>query len=242
MKELKRAQSLAEANEVFRGEPTDVSATPFALRDSEGTIHAIGAIRDISSFEHEYVLFGPNPVKLNLPKKAAIGGIASGRLLVTLNEDWMPPSADTPFSAGSIISYDLAEWKQDPLRARPTLFFKPGPRQAVGSFTATRNLLILTILDNVQSKAFVYKYHQGAWQAMPIPLPENATVGLASASQETDEAMFTVSSFLSPTVLWYFNATTGRLETVKTTPPRFDGSRFVVEQFEAISRDGTRIP
>ncbi|SFQ07660.1 prolyl oligopeptidase [Bradyrhizobium sp. Ghvi] len=242
VKELKRAQSLAEAREVFRGEPTDVGASPFVLRDSEGRIHATGAVRGISSFEHEYVLFGPEPIKLNLPKKAAISGIASGRLLVTLNEDWMPPSGQTLFSAGSIVSYDLAEWKQDPLRARPTLVFKPGPRQALGGFTATKNLLILTILDNVQSRAFVYKYHQGSWQATPIPLPENASVDLAAASHETDEAMFAVSSFLSPTMLWYFDAATERLETLKATPPRFDASRLVVEQFEAISRDGTRIP
>jgi len=242
VKELKRGQSLAAAHEVFRGEPTDVEATPFVLRDSEGRIHATGAIRSISSFEHEYVLFGSKPIKLNLPKKATIGGIASGRLLVRLNEDWMPPSGDTPFSAGSIISYDLAEWKQDPLRAGPTLVFKPGPRQALSGFTATRNLLILTILDNVQSRAFVYKYNQGAWQATAIPLPENANVRLAAASHETDEAMFTVSSFLSPTILWYFDAATERLEALKTTPPRFDASRLVVEQFEAISRDGTRIP
>ncbi|WP_271500896.1 hypothetical protein [Bradyrhizobium sp. CCBAU 11357] len=124
----------------------------------------------------------------------------------------------------------------------PTLVFKPGPRQAISGFTATRNLLILTILDNVQSRAFVYKYHQGAWQATPISLPDNASVGVAAASGQTDEAMFTVSSFFSPTMLWYFDAVTGRLETLKTTPPRFDPSRHVVEQFEAISRDGTRIP
>ncbi|MGY3238083.1 prolyl oligopeptidase [Bradyrhizobium sp. USDA 4472] len=242
VKELKRAQSLAEAHEVFRGEQTDVGVTPFVLRDSEGRIHATGVDRGISSFEHEYVLFGPEPIKLNLPKKATIGGIASGRLLVTLNEDWSPPSGQNPFSAGSIISYDLAEWKKNPLRATPTLVFKPGPKQAVSRFTATRSLLILTILDNVQSKAFVYKYHQGAWRAAPIPLPENASIGLAAASHDTEEAMFTVSSFLSPTTLWYFDAATERLETMKTTPPRFDASRLVVEQFDATSSDGTRIP
>lgn len=116
---------------------------------------------------------------------------------MTLNEDWMPPSGDTPFSAGSIISYDLTEWKQDPLHARPTLVFKPGPRQALSGFTATRNLLILTILDNVQSRAFVYKYHQGAWQVTPIPLPENATVGLAAASHGSQYARLSAEAQLS---------------------------------------------
>lgn len=145
VKELKRAQPLAQAREVFRGELTDVGTAPLVLRDSDGTVHATGAVRAISSFENEYVLFGPErPIKLNLPRKANIGGIASGRLLVTLNEDWTPPSGDARFAAGSIISYDLAEWKQDPLRARPTLVFQSGPRQALSGFRATRNLLILT--------------------------------------------------------------------------------------------------
>ncbi|UVO30353.1 prolyl oligopeptidase family protein [Bradyrhizobium arachidis] len=243
VKELKRGQSLGEAREVFRGEPTDVQAAPFVLRDSEGTIHATGAVRSISSFEHEYVLFGPRlPIKLNLPRKAIIGGIVSGRLLVMLNEDWTPPYGDTSFAAGSFISYDLAEWKRDPLRASPTLVFKPGPRQALGGFGVTRNLLILTILDYVQSKAFVYKYDQGAWRATPIPLPENASVGLTAASNESDKMMFSVSSFLMPASLWYFDAATERLETLKATPPRFNASKHVVEQFEATSRDGTRIP
>ncbi|WP_224741820.1 hypothetical protein [Bradyrhizobium sp. 2S1] len=118
VRELKRAQPLAEAREIFRGQPTDVQTMPFVLRDSEGHIHAAGAIRVISSFEHEYVLFGANgPITLNLPRKAAIVGVVSGRLLVTLDEEWTPPG-DTSFATGSMISYDLAEWKQDPLRAR----------------------------------------------------------------------------------------------------------------------------
>ncbi|MGX9432227.1 hypothetical protein [Bradyrhizobium sp. LeoA1S1] len=114
----------------------------FVLRDSEGKVHATGAMRAISRFEQEYVLFGPKgPIKLNLPKKANIGGIASGRLLVTLNEDWAP-SGDSRFAAGSMISYDLDEWKQDPLSARPSLVFQPAARQALGGFAATRSLLI----------------------------------------------------------------------------------------------------
>lgn len=54
--------------------------------------------------------------------------------------------------------------------------------------------------------------------------------------------MFTVSSFLRPTSLWYFDAATERLETLRTTPSRFNASRHVVEQFEATSHDGTGIP
>ncbi|MBO4227513.1 prolyl oligopeptidase family protein [Bradyrhizobium neotropicale] len=242
VKELKRAQPLVQAREVFRGEPTDASTEPFVLRDSEGKVHATGAMRAISAFEYEYVLFGPKgPIKLNLPKKTNIGGIASGRLLVTLEEDWAP-SGDSRFAAGSMISYDLDEWKQDPLSARPSLVFQPAPRQALGGFAATKSLLILTILDNVQGKAFVYKYDQGAWRATPIPLPENASVSLQTASHATEEVMFAVSNYLTPTSLYYFDAASQRLELLKSAPPQFDASKHIVEQLEATSRDGTRVP
>ncbi|MCA1510324.1 prolyl oligopeptidase family serine peptidase [Bradyrhizobium sp. NBAIM01] len=242
VKELKRAQPLSEAREIFRGEPTDVGVSPLVLRDSEGHIHATGAIRAISSFESEYVVFRPDgPAKLNLPKKAALIGLAGGRLVVRLDADWTPPGGIS-FAAGSLISYDLAEWKQDPLRARASLVFQPGPRQALSGLGATKNLLIMTILENVQSKAFVYKYDQGAWSTTPIPLPEHANVSLLAASDQADQAMFAVSSYLRPTSVWYFDAERKSLEELKTTPSAFDASNHVVEQLEATSRDGTSIP
>ncbi|MCC8972560.1 prolyl oligopeptidase family serine peptidase [Bradyrhizobium brasilense] len=242
VKELKRGQPLGEAREIFRGAPTDVSAGPLVLRDSEGHVHATGAIRAIGFFEHEYVLFRPDgPVKLNLPKKAEIAGLVSNRLIVKLHEEWTP-SSDISFRAGSLISYDLSEWKQDPLRAKPSLVFQPGPRQALRGVSSTKNLLILTILENVQSKAFVYKYDQGAWSATPIPLPEHANVSVSATADDADQAMFAVSSYLRPTSVWYFDAETQKREELKTTPTAFDASNHVVEQFEATSRDGTSIP
>ncbi|WP_265440491.1 prolyl oligopeptidase family serine peptidase [Bradyrhizobium sp. SEMIA] len=242
VKELKRAQSLSEAREIFRGEPTDSETQPLVLRDSEGHIRATGAVRAISSFESEYVVFRPDrAVKLKLPKKAEIVTIACGRLLVKLDEDWTP-SEDSRFTAGSVISYDLDEWKKDPLRAKASLVFQPGPRQAVSELTATKKFLILTILENVQSKAFVYKYDHGAWSATPIPLPEQTGVSLSVTYDEADRVKFTVSSYLGPTSVWYFDAQSKRLEELKKAPSASDASNHVVEQLEATSPDGTSIP
>jgi len=240
LKELKRAQPLDQAREVFRGQHTDFKTLPFVLR--EGRIDLTGVVRRINRFERQYVLFGPaGPIELDLPKKASIVGIASGRLLVKLDEDWIR-SGDTSFNAGSMISYDLAEWKQDPLRAKPSVVFQPNCRQALSGFGSTRNFLVLTILDNLQSKAFVYRYDQGAWHATPVPLPKDATVSLSATSAQNDEMTFTVSNYLTPTSLWYFDAESKRLELLKTAPATFDASKHVVEQLEATSRDGARIP
>ncbi|MCA1536115.1 hypothetical protein I6F21_26645 [Bradyrhizobium sp. NBAIM03] len=153
LKELKRAQPLDQAREVFRGQHTDFKTSPFVLR--EGRMDVTAVVCRINGFERQYVLFGPaGPIELDRPKKALIVGIASGRLLVKLDADWIR-SGDTSFKAGSMISYDLAEWKQDPLRAKPSVVFQPNCRQALSGFGRTRKFLVLTILDNLQSKAFV---------------------------------------------------------------------------------------
>lgn len=183
----------------------------------------------------------PNgPIKLNLPKKANISGIVSGRLLATLDEDWIQ-SGSTRFAADSMISYGLGKWKQDPLRGMPSLVFEPEPRRALSGFAVTKNLL-MAIADNVQRKTFIYRYDQGTWQDTPIPLPTNENVSLSAASEETDVVLFTVSNYLGPTSLWYFDAASEGLEILRTTPPKFNPSRHVAEQFEATSLGGTRIP
>ena len=140
------------------------------------------------------------------------------------------------------MSYDLAEWKRDPLTARPSLVFPPTARQTLRSVATTRNKLILTILDNVRGQAFAYDYAGGAWNVSPIDLPKNATLGIAAASDQDDQAMFTVTDYLTPTTLSLHDAAANSLNEIKASPARFDASRHTIEQLEATSRDGARIP
>lgn len=100
------------------------------------------------------------------------------------------PAASTLRPA--MISYGLGKWNKDPLRGMPSLVFQPEPRRALSGFPVTKNLLMASP-DNVQSKAFIYRYDQGTWRATPIPLPTNENVSLSAASEETDVVLFTVS-------------------------------------------------
>jgi prolyl oligopeptidase len=236
VKRLRRGQTLAQAEEVYRGRPEDVRADAFALRDATGTIHATVAVRGVDFFNSEYALLtGTGPVRLDLPRKAQPEGIVDGRLLVSLREPWRE------FATDSLISYDLAEWKRDPNGARPSLVWAPGPRQTLRSVVATRGQLLVTILDNVRGQAFAFNFADGTWQRQAIALPQNATISLSAASDHDDRAMFTVADYLNPTSLWLYDGA-GTPVRIKTTPARFDASRHVVEQLEATSRDGTRIP
>jgi prolyl oligopeptidase len=242
VKRLRRGQSLDQAEELFRGTQQDVQASPFVLRDAAGRVQAAGFRRGVNFFESEYsVLVGDRLVRLNLPPKASPAGIVDGRILVALKQDW-EAAPGLAFKTDSLISYDLEEWKRDPNAARPSLVWAPGPRQTLGGIATTRDALIVTTLDNVRGRAFAMNYANGAWTSRPIALPANSTIAIAAASDETNEAMFTVTDYLSPTTLVYHDLESGRIETLKTTPPRFNAANHVVEQFEATSRDGTKIP
>ncbi len=53
VKTLKRGQALAEAKEVFRGTPDDVSTSAYTLTDPDGKVVAVLANRAVSFFEAE---------------------------------------------------------------------------------------------------------------------------------------------------------------------------------------------
>ncbi|HEX8365773.1 MAG TPA: prolyl oligopeptidase family serine peptidase [Allosphingosinicella sp.] len=243
VRRLRRGQPLAEAQELFRGTREDVRVYPMVFRDARGRVHATGAGRSVTTFENEYTLFTPRGnVVLPIPRRSAPVGIVDGRLLVSLDVEW-EAAPGLRFAPDSVVSYDLRQWKRDPVGARPSLVWAPGPRQTLSGLATTRNTLLITTLDNVRGRAFTYNYVRGAWRATPVPLPQNATLDIAATSDESDLAMFTVSDFLEPTSLYLYDAARAAApERIKTTPPRFDASNHVVEQLEATSRDGTRIP
>jgi len=241
-KRLRRGQSLDEAVEVCRGEPTDVSAGAFVMRDTDGRAQALIGYRNIEVFNNQFTLLrSSGNVVLDIPRRASLAAIIDGRILVTLDQDW-EAKPGLSFAADSIISYDLAAWKRDPLKAKPSLVWAPAERQTLSGINTTHGKLVVNILDNVRGRIFSLDYVNGRWQKSDVALPRNASVGVATAADRNEQAMFTATDYLTPTTLWLYDGANGSLEKIKASPARFDSSRHVVEQLEAVSRDGTRIP
>jgi prolyl oligopeptidase len=244
LKAWKRGTPLASARTVFSGTVDDVSVQPFVLRDADGKVAAVMATRAVSFFETEYYLLegGPNgykSVKLPLPLKSSIQGLVKGRLVFTLEQDWPEKNLKT----GDLAEYDLAAFKADPVKAVPKLVLRPTERQAIEGITATRNTLVIALYENVKGKAVVMTPAAGGgWTSKTLDLPANASVSLGSASDQSDHFFVTVASYLTPTTLWLADGAKESVEQVKALPPKFDASKDEVEQFEAVSSDGTKIP
>ena len=237
----KRGQDISEAQEIFRGEPSDVSAGVYLLRDKDGVERARLAYRGLSFHEREYQLWKDGEwVVLDLPKKAAPYGLVDDQVLISTDVDWTVDGQTFP--ADSLISVNLDEWKADPNNATRTLVWAPGDRQTKQGAAITSDGLYVGLLDNVRGKVVRFNRANGAWQQQELDLPENATISIGSSDDLTDTLMLNVTDFLSPTRLFLYDGETQNLEALKSSPVLFDAAGATVEQHEAISADGTAIP
>jgi prolyl oligopeptidase len=242
VKRLKRGQALSAAVELFRGTKDDggYGVEPAVLHDGQGRSLAL-LKRPLDTFRSEhYLLTEHGAERLNIPAKEEVVDLVDGRVILRLDEAW---SVDgKTFEPGSVVQTELAATKASPGALKPALIWAPGPREALDGVSSTRDKLLVSVLENVQGKAFIYTPSGDGWKREPLSLPQNVSVSFAAADAKSNRAFVNVESFLSPTALWLVDGDTGALRTVKTLPAKFDASRDVVEQFETASSDGTRIP
>jgi len=236
MKTVKRGQSLDKANEVYRGEPGDQGGTAAGvLTDAKGE-RLVVIQRRKTFFGADKLIWTPNGVtKLDLPDRTYPVALIDGQVIFSTSDPW----GDIP--TGAIASAPFADVAKGVIE--PTLIFAPNARQAVEGVSDTRDRLIVTITDNVRGRAMVFDHGASGWASRSIALPDNASIGVASTDDRSDHAFLTVTGFLTPTSLLTIDAAdTAAPKTIKTLPSKFDAADLIVEQFEATSTDGTRVP
>ncbi len=242
VKRIERGAPLSAATEVLRGQASDVGVEPFTLEDGGGR-RAVLILRNVSFFEGEYHLVGAKGIaQLALPRKCDVLALIDGRLVVALRESWAGADGSR-YAQGSLVSIDLAAATADPQHLRASLIYAPGPREALQQVSATRAHLLVTVLENVKGRAYVYAPEpEGQWSRRALALPDNAALHIVDADLHSERAFVSVTGFLTPTSLWLADLDHATATTVKTLPARFDASRHIVEQYEATSSDGTRVP
>ena len=225
------------ASEIFRGEPTDVSAEAVVLRGEGGVADGVLIQRGVTFFESEYSLYsGGKLIPVALPKKAQFEAYVDGQAVFSLQEAW------NGFGSGALISYDLAGLKRDAAGTAARKVFEPGPRQAIQAVSDTKGKLVVELLEDVKGAVDVYDLSAGLWTARRLNLPKDATLTIGSTSGKDDQLFVYAEGFLTPNALWLADAASGQARQVKALPARFDASKDKVEQHWATSSDGTRIP
>jgi prolyl oligopeptidase len=242
IKRVKRGAPLSAATEVFRGIPADVLELPFTFSDGAGNRVSI-IRRGVTFFESEnYLVEAHGTRQLALPKKSSVVGLLQGQLIVDLNQDWKLADGTT-FPEGSLVSIALAAAKADPTHLHPTVIFQPAAREALVSAAATRSHLLVHTLQEVNGRAYSYSMDaKHRWSRVQLSIPNNAAVDIADTDVHGDVGFVSIAGFLEPTRLMLADLNHNTLTEAKSLPAKFDASKDVVEQFQAASADGTKIP
>jgi prolyl oligopeptidase len=242
VKALKRGQDLSQASEVFRGTPSDVSADMVVMHDGEGEVLPL-ITRGVDFFHSEiYQLTDAGALKLDLPAKVSLQGYVRGQLLFTIEEDWT--FQGRTFTAGSLLAVapqflngGISTPAPDPL------VYAPGPRQSIEQVANTKTRIVAAIFDNVRGGLFTFdRGSDGTWRATTMPVAADSSVSLAAAIENSEVFYYGVDNYLDPPSLFQADASGGAAAEVKSLPPRFDSSKDTVDQYEATSTDGTKVP
>jgi len=241
-KRWERGQDLSEATEILRGDATDVGVWP-GVTHTEERSYVFFSEAD-TFFESTTWIMGEDgePVVLPIPAMSGVNTIYQGHALVSLQEDWSPESGGE-FSAGELVAFDLDAFLETGEIGDVRSVYAPDSRSALQGASATAEGVIVSITENVQGQAWLFKPGEdGAWNGQRIPLPENAVVSLNDADRHSSLAFFRVESMLESDTLYAVDLTDMSLQTADQLPSWFDASTMTVEQRTATSTDGTEIP
>lgn len=261
-KEWQRGTPLAEAPVVYEGEQQDVAAFHQRSYERRGYIYDIRGRAVTFYTTEQFVKIVASPdgdhdmdyIKLEVPEDAQVSTFAD-QLLMILRSEFVTPAKT--FVAGALIATNLEGFLKDASEASWTELFVPSTTVSLDSFTCTANLVVLQLLDKVKSRLEIWQYtDDGSWTTLAdndaAESVEIAALNVRSVDKRaSDEVWITRSSFLEPSTLFLCDLAaisgpskvfTERAVKLKALPDFFRTDGLKVEQFEAVSADGTRIP
>ncbi len=80
-----------------------------------------------------------------------------------------------------------------------------------------------------------------AWKSSEVPTPGIGTTALGAMNDQSESYFFTYEDFTTPESLW-LSENGGKADKVKSMPAYFDAAGMTTAQYEATSKDGTKIP
>ncbi len=238
VKEWKRGTPMSAATVVYEGSDKDMYIA--AYHDNAPGFERDFVSRTIAFYNDELYLRGRDGklVKIDGPNSAS-KGVHNEWLTLELREPWTV--GGKTHAAGSLLATKFDAFMAG--KREFEVLFAPTDSTSLAGFSWTRNHLVLNVLDDVKNKLSVLTPAVAGWKKSEVVgAPTFFTIGgSARDSDESDAICLTVTDYLTPTTLSL--AEIGKQpEQLKAMPAFFDGSKDVVEQHFATSRDGTKVP
>ncbi|MFN3780534.1 MAG: prolyl oligopeptidase family serine peptidase [Brevundimonas aurantiaca] len=249
VKTLKRGQTLAQAVEDYRGDASDggYGVSPAVYRDKNGRVTAVIITRPLDTFRSETWMMAHDgsTVKLALPDRVSVFGAQGNLLIVSNDEAWT--FNGLAYKPGSLLSIPLNHLRSDrddlSVSNQALLIYEPAARQSLGDVRVLDRQVVASLSDNVAGRLAIFENRgEFGWRRQDVATPENIAVGLGDSSKSKGQVFVSTQGFLTPPTLSLASVGSTTLTELKSAPAKFDASTHVVEQYEATSTDGTRIP
>lgn len=248
-----RGVALADAQLVFEADETDMGV--FVGHDATPGWERDWLVRMRAFYDSEQMLVRTVPgepeasfdlVPIDVPDDLEVDAHRE-LALFTPRSDWEVEG--TVFPAGSLVVGELDGYLRG--ERHLTSLFEPTATASLADVTVTRDLVVLTILEDVVHRLEVHhRDGSGAWVREDLYPDLPGALSVAAVDDvDSDEIWVTATGFLDPTTLSLADLSgvlsgegPGEPEVIKTSPPRFDAAGLEVTQHFATSDDGTRVP
>ncbi|MDH6166308.1 prolyl oligopeptidase [Variovorax boronicumulans] len=240
----RRGSALAEATELLRGEPSDMSMSIDTLDPKDGQPAAALVGRRISFFQGRYQLLQGDTLSppLDLPQDATTW-LSEGWLVLWLRSDFNDGTTRHP--AGSVLATPIATATQ-PVRRFHALL-STAPRQRLIRWERVRDGFAIAWSDNLQPRLSFQRWTGDAFELRNVALPDVSVAGVvdirADRADQNDLVWLTTQAPLVP-------QNYGQLDVAEPQPwaplkrqaSFFNAAGLKVQRLEARSADGTLIP
>ncbi|MRW86446.1 prolyl oligopeptidase family serine peptidase [Pseudoduganella sp. FT26W] len=237
VKEWKRGTPLTAARTLFEGKADDMRV---AAEKNFTPGHAYQFItRTINYYSTEVFLRdGDKLAKVPVPDDAQIYTLG-GQLIVQLNAEWNVGGKHYP--QGALLATDLRRFMGG--ERRFAVLFTPTPTSSLDGVSVTHGALVLNILDNVRNRLVEVRSVRGQWRQRSVDAPAFGQLNVAALDPvASDDYILKVTDFLHPTTTYLGRVGSDQRSVLKSMPAFFDAAPYTVQQFHAVSKDGTRVP
>ncbi|MCU0376678.1 MAG: prolyl oligopeptidase family serine peptidase [Bacteroidales bacterium] len=188
-------------------------------------------------YETEMFLYDKDGLhRLDLPLDAEFYGMHRENLLLYLQSDWVL-NGET-FPKGSLVAFNIEDFLAGTISVKTV--YIPDEKSSLESLLSASDFIVISALENVQSKMKIFRNDGGVWVESPVPVPEFGTLSLVSSDQESNDFFFSFSNPVTPPTLFRGNGK--EIVALKKQKDYFNASGLTVKQYEAKSEDGTVIP
>ena len=237
VKTWKRGTDLKNARLVFEGGEENMGIWGYSIQTKEKTYQLIMKMETFYSGAYFFIENG-QLLELEVPEDISLSTIFNGKVIFQLKSDWNIEDK-YKFKQGAVISIDYDDLIEN--RKNYELVLQPDDRSSVTSISVTKDILLVNMLSNVKGELYAYQWNDG-WKNKQIDAPDFGNITLAASSQSSNDYFFYFQNFLESSTLYYGNAKIEEVKKVKSLPSFFPTEKYKVQQFEATSKDGTKIP